>query len=159
MSASFEDFKPKKVTDKGLTEADMRAADAPWPKTVDELAAFIKTLTDREHDYGTCVYAMSLAALAAFRFVSHELGSTGFQASCADMDFIRRTRHYEGPFMLIDGANALYPQYDLQRRLSEAVTEWQPWLVEEAKKLLEGPNVEHAHPDVVAHWKRLAGVV
>ncbi len=144
------------ITTPGLTEAEMRDSDAPSPKNPEALAAYIATLVDREHDYGTCVYAMSLAAVAAFNYVAGQLGVTGFQASCADLDVLRRTRRFKGPFMVIDAENALYPQYDLPARLAKSMTEWAPWLKTEAEKLL-AENNEHTHPDVVAHWKRLAG--
>src|SRR5690606_31751241 len=90
-----------------MDEAQMRAAEVPWPETMDELTAYIEGLVEREHDYGTCVYAMSMAAVAAFQHVAKRLGVTGFQASCADMDVLRRTRNLDGPFMLVKGEDAL----------------------------------------------------
>jgi hypothetical protein len=41
-------------------------------------------------------------------------------------------------------------------KVIECIKEWEPWASEEAKKLLESKS-ETAHPNVVAHWKRLAG--
>lgn len=135
-------------------ESEMRAADVPWFKTPEELIDYINGLVNEQHDYGTCVYAMSMAAVAAFQYVAGVLGTTGFQASCADLDVVRRTRHLKGPFILLKGEDALYPQYNLHGRLSEALASWRPWLKEEAGKLLvESPN---AHHEVVAHWQRLA---
>jgi ribosome modulation factor len=93
-----------------MPEKDMREADVPWPKTLDELTKYIDQLVDRPHDYGTCCYAMSMAAVAALRHVAHKLGVTGFQASCADMDILRRTRDFDwGKF--VNYHNLLYPQY------------------------------------------------
>lgn len=83
------------------TEIEMRAEKVPWPETLEELTEYIASLTDREHDYGTCVYAMSLAATAAFQYVSKRLGVTGFQAGCADLDILRRTRSLDGPFIIL----------------------------------------------------------
>jgi hypothetical protein len=136
------------------TEAEMRETKDPWPYTMEQLVEYIKSVTERQHDYGTCVYAMSLAATAAFNFVAHQLGVTGFQASCADLNFLRRSRSIKGPFMILKGEDALYPQYDLQSQLAEALDAWRPWMRDEAKKKLAG-NPD-AHPDVVAYWKRLA---
>lgn len=142
------------MKESAATEAEMREAKEPWPYTFEQLREYIDSLVNRQHDYGTCVYAMSLAATAAFNYVAHQLGVTGFQSSCADLDFIRRTRSIKGPFMLIKGEDALYPQYDLRQKLSETLQEWKPWLKEEAtKKLLE---TDHAHPNVLEHWKKLA---
>jgi hypothetical protein len=135
------------------TEKEMADAKSPWPYTCDQLMQYIDSLVNRSHDYGTCVYALSLGALAAFNFISHKLGVTGFQASCADLDFVKRNRSIKGPFILLKAEDALYPQYDLQAKLHEALKEWQPWLSEEAEKRLAGGV---AHPNVVAHWKKLA---
>lgn len=135
------------------TEEIMRKADVPWLKEPEELVAYIIKLVDRPHDYGTCVYAMSMAAVAAYYHVSTNLGVTGFQASMADLDFIRRTRHMKGPFMIMDGHDMLYPQSDLQEKLDKFLIDNRKWAAEEAKKkLIESPN---AHPDVIAHWNGL----
>lgn len=94
-----------------MTEAKMREADVPWPKSEEELMAYVRGLVDRHHDYGTCVYAMSMAAVATFRYVASALEVTGFQASCADMDILRRTRGLKHGFRLVDYGNLLYPRY------------------------------------------------
>lgn len=141
-----------------MNEQEMRAAEVPWPKSSEELTAYIEALVNRPHDYGTCVYAMSMAATAAFYYVSGKLGVTGFQASCADMDILTRTRHMKGPWMIVDGADALYPQYDLPGRLAESMEKWKPWLKEQAEKKLAEASEFPPHPDVRAHWQKLAGV-
>lgn len=139
-----------------LDERGLRAASAPRAESVEDVADLLRALIERDHDYGTCVYAMSIAAEAAFRFVASRLGVTGFQASCADLDVLRRTRGYRGPFMVVDLADALYPQYDLDAELREFVNARADWLRDEAVRLL-AESGEQAHPDVVAHWQRLAG--
>jgi hypothetical protein len=145
------------MTEAAQTEAEMREAKVPTPLTKEQLTEYIESLVNRSHDYGTCVYAMSMAATAAFNYMAHQIGSSGFQASCADLDIVRRTRGINGPFMLVDGENALYPQYDLHARLSEAMEEWKPWLKEQAeKRLAETP--ENINSAVTEHWKKLAGV-
>lgn len=142
------------------TEAEMRDATVPWPQSEAELAEYIHSLAKRPHDYGTCVYAMSMAATAAFHYVAHELGCTGFQASCADMDILRRTRLMKGPFAIVKGEDLLYPQYDLRERLEEWIENWTPWAAEEAKKKLAGlKSEEDAHPSVIAHWHKLAATL
>lgn len=137
------------------TEKEMRESDVPRLASFEELSAYIATLVDREHDYGTCVYAMSMAATAAFNLVASRLGVTGFQASCADMDILRRTRHLNGPFMLLKGEDALFPQYDLRGRLDEFLRDIQPWLAEQATAKLQQP-LEHVHPSVQRHWQQIA---
>lgn len=143
------------------TEQEMRDADVPTPKNSAELVEYIYSLVNRPHEYGTCVYAMSMAAVSAFNLVAHQLGVTGFQASCADLDIIRRTRSLKGPFM-IDGHDMLYPQYDLHARLEEAIQKWKKWAKEEAKKLLAaqatGDKMSQASDSVTAHWEMLAAM-
>ena len=137
------------------TEQEMRDATVPTFETVEELSGYIESVVEREHDYGTCCYAMSMAATAAFNFVAKRLGVTGFQASCADLDILRRTRSLDGPFIIIKGQDELYPQYNNVKRLQDARAEWKGWLADEAAKRLE--ETDHAHPNVVAHWEWLAG--
>ena len=143
------------MVESATTEAEMREASVPWPKTPEQLAEYIGSLVNRSHDYGTCVYAMSMAAAAAFNYVAGKEGCTGFQASCADLDFVRRTRLLKGPFMFIKAEDALYPQYNLVDSVLDALKKWKPWLKEEAEKKLLEAN-EHTHPDVIEHWKTLA---
>ncbi len=126
-----------------------------WPKSLEELTKYIQWTIDQKHTYGSCVYAMSLAATATFNYLAHELGVTGFQASCADLDLLKRTRGINGPFMIIRAEEALYPQYDLHRKLDEALLAWRPWFAEEATKMLDKRSLG-AHEAVVAHWKKLA---
>jgi hypothetical protein len=139
-----------------FTEAELRDAKEPWPHTPDELQTIIAALVDRQHDYGTCVYAMSIAATAAFNYVAHKLGVTGFQASCADLDIIRRTRHLEQGFQIIDYANLLYPQYreefadlSFDSLLRKNATE----LKKHARVLLDEGN--KAHSSVREHWEMI----
>lgn len=142
-----------------MTEKEMRESKVPTPSNPNDLREYIDGLVKQDHDYGTCVYAMSMAAVAAFNFVASKLGVTGFQASCADMDILRRTRSMEGPFILLKGEDALFPQYDLPGRLTEAMDKWKPWLKEQADKKLAGVSEFSVHPDVEAHWRKLASFV
>lgn len=140
-------------------EKALRELQMPRPKTEGDVMDIINAVTDRQHDYGTCVYAMSIAAEAAFNLVAHKLGVTGFQASCADMDILKRTRSLKSGFALVVYEHLLYPQYreNFDRFAFESLLrneELKEWLRDEAtKKLAENGN---AHPEVVAHWKRLA---
>jgi len=137
-----------------LNEAELRDIRVETPDTPEQLVALIEQLVKREHDYGTCVYAMSMAAVAAYEYVARQLGVTGFQASCADMDIIRRNRRLDGPFMLVNGADALYPQYDIPEKVASFLRDIRPWLGEQAREKLAAKD-GHAHPDVLNHWKAL----
>ena len=136
------------------TEAELRDAKVPWVRTKEQLTEYIESLVNRQHEYGTCCYALSMAADAAFNYVAHKLGVTGFQSSIADLDFIRRTRLMKGPFMLLKAEDMLYPQYNLIDKTMHAKQKWQTWAKEEANKKLQ--ETDHAHPDVIEHWKNLA---
>lgn len=139
------------------SEKELREFDCPWPKSLWALLKIIWPLTRRNHDYGTCVYAMSISALATYYYASSKLGVTGFQASCADMDFLARTRHMKHGFRLLDYGDLLYPQslYKFNEILAEKlIQENAKHLREKANQLLiESPE---AHPEVRAHWERLA---
>src|SRR5574343_1229666 len=94
-----------------MNEQEMRESEVPTFDTIEELSKYVAELVSQDHDYGTCCYAMSMSAVAAFNFVAHKLGVTGFQASCADLDILRRTRYLKGPFAIQNYSNLLYPQY------------------------------------------------
>ncbi|MDP3936830.1 MAG: hypothetical protein Q8R92_01690 [Deltaproteobacteria bacterium] len=139
------------------TEAEMREADVPWPETEEELLSYIHGLVDRPHDYGTCAYAMSMAATAAFRYVANHLGTSGFQASCADMDILRRTRSFKWG-RLVDFEKLLYPQYLNNEHFPSPgalIYEHREELSKRAKALLEQSD-GMVHPEVLAHWRLLA---
>lgn len=144
---------------KDMNEKELREFKVPWFKTEKELHDFIEQLTTRKHDYGTCVYAMSLAAVATFRYVSGKLGVTGFQASCADMNFIERTRRLER-FSISDYSKLLYPQYvGNKEHFPDAeylIEKNKDWLKEKANELLKNSSDSFTHPDVLKHWKMLS---
>jgi len=137
-----------------MNEQEMREHTVPTFNKIEELTKYIEDLREQEHDYGTAVYAMSLAAVATYNYIANVKGVTGFQASCAYLDIIRRTRRIEGPFMILKLNDALYPQYDIPARVVEFLDGGRTWLKTEATKLLKNKN--DAHPDVIAHWEKLA---
>lgn len=150
-----------------MTEQELRAYEVPWPKTVAELNSIIEALASRNHDYGTCVYAVSISAQAAFNYMATVLGITGFQASCADLDVIRRVRMLKGPFAIFKLEDGLFPQYDLQKNFNDWLhsEENRKWLRENAQKRLDEYDAQKAkdpnapsmiHPRVLGHWVRLA---
>ena len=135
-------------------EASLRDINMPWPENEEEMTAIIRALAERTHNYGTCVYAMSISAEAAYNYIAKQLGVTGFQAGCADMDILARTRHLKWG-RILDFENLLYPQYANKFKAWGALLEENKIeLAKRAKKNLEeNPG---AAPGVVAHWKRLA---
>lgn len=140
---------------KTMDEMSLRNAEAPSPSTSEDLVTFVKEMVDRNHDHGTCVYAMSLSSVATFNYVAGKLGASGFQASCADIDFIRRTRLIKGPFAIVDINETLYPQYDVRAELEKLIHDSRDWQREEARRLLDKDN-EFTSKRVIEHWKKLA---
>lgn len=143
-----------------MTEAEMCDAEVPWPKSADDLSAYIASLVERPHDYGTCVYAMSMAATAAFYYVAHALGTTGFQASCADLDILRRTRGWKWG-KLLNYEELLYPQscndehFPTWRSL---IAENRERLAEKACALLMENEGRPLSDEVRRHWQWLASL-
>lgn len=140
------------------TEAEMRDHEVPTLKSVDDLVTYINSLLEREHEYGTAVYAMSLAATAAYNFVASKLGVTGAMAGLAALDTLRRIKHIDGPFMVVKGQDMLYPQCWPEQKFYKVLDEWMPWASAEAGKLLEEhakTGFAHVHPNVLQHWKTL----
>lgn len=142
-----------------MTEKKMRETKVIQPKSLKELLKYIEDLLKENDDYGKAVYAVSMAATATFNYMAFECGITAFQASCADLDIIRRVRLLKGPFMLVNLEDALYPQDGL---LENKVKKFRnsedskKWLKETAiKNLEESPD---AHEEVIAHWKKLAAL-
>lgn len=138
-----------------MNEQEMRAAEVPSVQTLDELNSYIESLVQQKHDYGTAVYAMSMSAVATFNYVAGQLGVTGFQASCADLDILRRIRRTNGPFMVVFGERMLYPQYNIEEYVRGALSELLPWAADEARKLLAKAD-ENVAPSVIRHWQELA---
>lgn len=147
------------------------------PENSAQLADLIESLTVFDHDGGDGGYeasadAMWRAAVAAFNYAARRVGATGFQASWAALKFYAEAMNVEGPFTVVQVHDALYPQYDLVDRVRRFIEEQRPWLREQASaKLAEDERRSHetfvdddgnerpvltAHPDVVAHWRKLA---
>jgi hypothetical protein len=151
--------KEDEMKETAQTEREMRETENPWPKSKKELHEYIDSLVDREHDYGTCCYAMSLAALAAFNYVAHTLGCTGFQASCADLNFIGRTRHMKHGFRIIDYENLLYPQYLTDERFpthQQLLSQNREELAKAARELLATRDL--ACDEVRERWEYVASL-
>lgn len=153
--------------------SEMRVDDdgAVWPKSEEQFVGYIRGLLAREKPipyaggeyqpedgYNYTAQAMALAAIAALNYVSVEFGCTGFQASCAELEFLRISRGLKGPFAVIDGSKMLYPQYDILSDVKKYLVEWQPWANKEAASRLAENAASDTHPTVYAHWQALAAL-
>lgn len=124
--------------------------------TTEKLPEFLKKLSEHEHDYNTIVYATAAAAVAAANAIgAREI--TGFQGGCVMWEFIREWGAVgDGPLRLQQMRNLLYPQYAYHFNSIPRDT-WDQ-IVQLAKTELEKTTV--AHPDVLAHQKKIAaGIV
>jgi hypothetical protein len=141
-----------------MNEKEMRERKAVSPNSFNALKTEIGMLLNNNNDYGQAVYAISLACVATFNFMAKELGITGFQASCADLDILRRTRRMENGFKILNFDRLLYPQYvdefniTYEKLLSDNIEN----LSLAAKKKLEEMEDFPAHPDVVKHWEKIS---
>jgi len=139
-----------------MNEQQMRDFRVPFFHTEEELLTFIRSMCDHGDDYGTAVYAMSLAAVATFNYMSHVVGASGAQAGFASLDAVRRMRGTEGPFMIVELNDMLYPQCNPIMRVCDWVGEKESteWLAKKARERLVDSG--YAIPEIIAHWKRLA---
>ena len=133
---------------------DIEPYDEPKARTIEDLSALITSLVERSHDYGTCVYAMTYSALAAFDYVAHKLGVTGFQASCADATFLARTRGMNDGFSILDYNKLLYPQFldKFNKTATDYIYSNLESLQDKVLDFLEEKEGQ-VHPDVKAHWE------
>lgn len=132
---SFTNF-----SSKSKTEKEFRDEEVPWPKSEEQLLSYIRSLVNKNHDYGTCVYAMSMAAVSAFYYVCSKLGVSGFQSSCADLDILKRLRNFKLGFKIINYEDLLYPQNDVSISEDNLIKKNLKILAKEAKKLLKTSN-------------------
>ncbi len=98
------------LEEKAVTEEELRETKSPWPYTPKQLAEYIDSSSSQDPQLRNLRLCYEPSSTAAFNYAAHVVGSSSFQASCADLDFIKRSRHIEGPFILLKGEDMLYPQ-------------------------------------------------
>lgn len=62
--------------------------------------------------YNRAAEVLAEVAQLAFDYAVSQVEPSGFQASWAALDFVRRVQRIEGPFSLVRADDYLYPQYD-----------------------------------------------
>ena len=146
---------------KTMNEEQLRKWNVPPIKSKEELDVIIKFLSERKQDYGTCVYAMSIASVATFNYMSYVVGSTGFQASCADLNFLTRVRGYTNGFKVIDFNNVIYPQsFNNSEKFPNAedilLANLEP-IALAVQKLINKhkENKNYVSPEVLKHWRMI----
>lgn len=152
---------------KSITEENNRTDIDAWFEeakgiTPETLPEFIRKLTeDYRHDYGTIRHAVAAGAIAGASAVNRSPagGITGFQAGAVLWEFMRAWRPIPKDnigMSIVDYDNLLYPQYadHFENTINPKTADA---LRLRAEKMLEEKDIENVHPDVVTHWKFLAG--
>lgn len=138
----------------------MSVNEEQFEKLTNELRGILIDGTEVSFDdsgYSASADAMWRAAVAVFNHVASAVGATGFQASWAALRFYGEAMSIDGPFVIIKLADALYPQYDLPGGLQRFIDENHEWLTAQAREKLLGHDDDPlVHPNVLAHWRKLA---
>lgn len=131
-------------------------------KTAPAVFEFMRHLIyDYVHDYGTACHAIVAMAIAAASYGAHREGITGFQAYFVMWGFIREWWYKDNKsgLKILDYDRMLYPQYEykFEKTIDREIFEK---LQEQAKEKLENEDLNHVHPNVIAHWKSIVdGIV
>lgn len=125
-------------------------------QTLGTLPDFIdRVLNGCKHDYGTICHAIAACMVAMMSACdkSPQGGITGFQGGAIMWEVLRHAFYIDGPARLQRMEDLLYPQNEYKfRTISEETVKY---IQAEAKRKLADIG-EHAHPDVVGHWRRVA---
>lgn len=155
-------YTTEQYSDEQLAEIRAKWNERARTITFAELPDFLDELRTYTHDYSTCVYAMSAAAVASCRALNATLGITGFQAGCVMWEFIKEFMGYrDEPLRLVHYETMLYPQYERNYDRVISGDTW-AWLQAQAKAKIEKAHDEcqTIHGDVLGHWQSIVdGVV
>jgi hypothetical protein len=126
--------------------------------TEDELPDFCaRIIHGYNHDYGTMCHAVAACALAAAWAACRDkdVGLSEFQAGFVMWDFIKNWTKIgnECGLKLVDYDDMLYPQYE--EKFEKTICKDTFELIQ--KKAMENlEKSKYVHPDVIAHWKKIA---
>lgn len=138
----------------------MRKQNSPLnPKTLEEFVDLVKNIENSHQSYNTITDALADTTAAYFNYFANKHGMTGYQASYAGLEFLKKTRGMEMPFMIVDSSKMLYPQYDLVSDVEEFLEESKTELAKVAKKNLEELDGNSlVSLKVVDRWKELVSM-
>ena len=145
-----------------MTETELQNYEVPRIESIDDLKKFITTMEQNGQSYDTAPYAVALASYATFMYMAGRLGISGFQASWADMQFLKRTRNMKDGFRILDYSELFYPQYEdkfnlsMDKLIEENIEYLRPKAIELLEKNKNDDGSYSAHEEVVKHWKRIA---
>ena len=155
-------MKKKKITENDHLEKEW--LEEARKQTTKTLPKFINHLmNDYEHDYGTCVKAVSAAMLGTFWAFNRQEGFTGFQVGFIPwMMMDEFWGESKVGRKVIDFDKMLYPQYDFMyektirpetfARLKEVARK----KIEEAAEALANGDEDYVCNNVYRHWKSIA---
>jgi len=130
-------------------------------QTLETLPAFLLTVLDQPHNYGTICVAFAAGATAAAAAMDKDPkngGITGFQASVIFWEIRKAFLQEEGPAQIWAFNNLLYPQYGSYFALTvpRSVADWVKTRAVELLAEKETNPMVPAHHEVVSHWRKLA---
>lgn len=123
-------------------------------KVQETFGSSMNKLLNQVHDYNTSAEALSKALKLTIDHVAGELGLTGFQAGWAVMQFMAEFRNVQTGGIFLNFDDLIYPQYDLHRKLDEAIEGCKDRIAAHARENLQKDIL--IHPDVAAHMERVA---
>jgi hypothetical protein len=142
-----------KPTEKELRELWYTEAEE---QTMATLPAFLKKLTEFEHDYGSICVAIAAAGVGAMYALNKEPqgGITGFQSGAIFWELRSAWLHKDSPAKILDYEQMLYPQHGSSFNKVISPDTWK-WLREQAReKLKKDRNGEADLADSVRHHMR-----
>lgn len=126
-----------------------------FPKTKEDFDRYLKELESKNHTYETITDALTDATLAFFNYFAVKHAMTSYQCSWSELQFLRKSRGMEAPFMIIDSSKMLYPQYDLHKDLNEFLENSMEELSKIAQKNIENRD-EYVCESVLNRWNEIA---
>lgn len=127
-----------------------------FPKTKEDFNKYLEELESKNHTYETITDALTDATLAFFNYFAVKHDMTGYQCSWAELQFLKKSRGMQAPFMIVDSSKMLYPQYDLHKDLDEFLEDSMDELSKIAKENLDN-NDGYISKRVLNRWKELVG--
>ena len=144
--------------------AEYPAVPATQEELIAQITSLVKAVADPDvklgvesDGYGKCVEAMWRAGYLAHEFAAHQLGVSGFQHSMSSLHLLGALRRIEGPYMIVDASEALFPQYDLRSKVDNFLKsdDTRRWLADKATERLAEHESGVVSPCVMAHWWKL----
>lgn len=127
------------------------------PETLEDFIKMVEAVEGSHHTYETIADSLTDLTVAFFNYFASKHGMTGWQASWAQLQFIKKTRNMEAPFMIVDSSKLLYPQYDILVDVERFLEESKPELAKIAQERLdELKDDDLISLNVLERWKEIS---